>query len=47
LDSGTPGTCTSPKTYTGISVAQHTFKVYATDPAGNVGTTITYAWRRI
>jgi large repetitive protein len=47
LDSGTPATCTSPKTYTGISVAQHTFKVYATDPAGNVGTTITYVWRRI
>jgi len=44
LDSGTPGTCTSPKTYTGLSTGQHTFSVFATDLAGNVGATVKWNW---
>jgi large repetitive protein len=47
LDANAAATCTSPTTYTGITVAQHTFKVYATDQAGNVGTTVSYTWRRV
>lgn len=42
LDSGAPGVqvdpaCTSPKTYNGLAVGDHSFSVYATDQAGNVG----------
>ncbi len=36
LDSGSYGACTSPKSYSGLSVAAHTFTVRATDKAGNV-----------
>jgi hypothetical protein len=47
LDANAAATCTSPITYTGITAVQHTFKVYATDQAGNVGTTVSYTWRKI
>ena len=39
LDSAAFTACTSPKSYTGLTNAQHTFKVRATDPAGNVDPT--------
>jgi hypothetical protein len=35
LDGVTYSTCTSPKTYTGLSNGNHTFRVRATDAAGN------------
>jgi hypothetical protein len=35
LDSGSWGSCSSPKEYTGLSSTSHTFSVRATDPAGN------------
>jgi hypothetical protein len=46
LDSGAWQACTNPKTYNGISVGTHTFFIYGTDPAGNVGRTVTYRWTR-
>jgi hypothetical protein len=39
LDSGAVASCTSPKSYTGLSDGGHTFSVYSVDAAGNVGTT--------
>lgn len=36
LDTGTPVTCTSPWTYTGLADGSHNFFVVATDAAGNV-----------
>ncbi len=36
LDSGSYGACTSPRSYSGLSVTAHTFTVRATDKAGNV-----------
>ncbi len=39
LDTGPWAACTSPKTYTGLSVASHTFSVRATDAAGNTDDT--------
>src|SRR4029450_2014099 len=47
LDSNAAATCTSPKTYTGISVGKHTFKLYGTDLAGNQSTTATWTWNRV
>jgi hypothetical protein len=47
LDSNAAATCTSPITYTNIVIGWHTWKVYATDQAGNVGTTVTYKWQRV
>ncbi len=35
LDDGSYSSCTSPKTYTGLSSGSHTFQVYATDAVGN------------
>jgi hypothetical protein len=35
LDGGTWDSCTSPQTYSGLSVGSHTFRVRATDAAGN------------
>jgi hypothetical protein len=44
LDGGAYAACTSPKTYSPLSNGGHTFAVQATDLAGNVGTSSTYAW---
>ena len=39
LDGGSFGSCTSPKSYTGLSDGSHTFSVRARDGAGNVDST--------
>jgi hypothetical protein len=39
LDSGSWATCASPKSYSGLSVGEHTFSVRATDAAGNTDAT--------
>jgi large repetitive protein len=39
LDFGGWAPCTSPKAYTGLAAASHTFQVRATDPAGNTDPT--------
>jgi hypothetical protein len=44
LDSGSSTTCTSPKTYTGITSGSHTFKLYGVDQAGNQSSTKTWTW---
>jgi hypothetical protein len=45
LDSGDFATCSSPRTYSGLAVGQHTFSVRATDEAGNVDQSpATAAW---
>ena len=46
LDSNAAAACTSPKTYTGISAGLHTFKLYATDQAGNQSSTATWIWTK-
>lgn len=43
LDSGSNADCTSPKSYSGLSAGSHTFRVTATDRAGN-SKTLTYSW---
>ena len=46
LDAAAFAGCTSPKSYTGLLVGDHSFKVRARDGAGNVDATpATYAWR--
>jgi fibronectin type 3 domain-containing protein len=45
LDGAAFTACTSPKSYTALTNAQHTFQVRATDPAGNVDPTpATLSW---
>ena len=45
LDGGAFADCSSPKSYTGLSEAAHTFEVRAEDAAGNLDPTpATYAW---
>jgi CSLREA domain-containing protein len=44
LDGATPATCTSPVDLTGLGLGEHTFRVEATDPAGNTGTAA-HSWR--
>jgi hypothetical protein len=39
LDDGSFGSCSSPKAYSGLSTGEHTFKVRATDAAGNTDAT--------
>jgi hypothetical protein len=46
LDAAAFARCTSPKSYTGLVLGDHSFKVRARDSAGNVDATpATYAWR--
>ncbi|OQW50447.1 MAG: hypothetical protein A4S09_01240 [Proteobacteria bacterium SG_bin7] len=44
VDGGGYSTCTSPKTYTGLTQASHTFHVRATDNAGNTSSSQSYTW---
>ena len=44
LDGGSYQFCSSPKTYTGLSFASHTFSVFAIDWAGNTSLARTYTW---
>ena len=43
LDSGSWESCTSPKTYTGLSEGDHQFEIRATDSVGNIGMK-SYSW---
>jgi large repetitive protein len=44
LDKGSFPSCTSPVTYSDLSVGQHTFVVKATDAAGNDSDVVSYTW---
>src|SRR3989442_4440516 len=45
LDGAGFSACTSPKSYSGLAEGSHTFKVKATDPAGNTDSTpASYTW---
>ncbi len=45
LDAGSWAACSSPQSYSGLTVADHTFSVRATDAAGNVdGSPATRSW---
>jgi large repetitive protein len=44
LDAGAFAGCTSPRTYTNLTDRVHTFKVKATDTAGNASEAETYDW---
>jgi hypothetical protein len=44
LDGRGFSSCTSPKTYSGLTLGTHTFAVRATDLAGNVGAAAGYTW---
>ncbi len=45
LDGPTWASCTSPKSYSGLSNGVHTFFVRATDQAGNISAAQAYQWR--
>ncbi len=45
LDSGAWSVCSSPKTYVGLALGNHTFRVRAIDQAGNIdGSPATHSW---
>ncbi|HEX9696471.1 MAG TPA: hypothetical protein VGB64_09200, partial [Actinomycetota bacterium] len=44
LDGGGFSSCASPKSYAGLADATHTFKVRATDAAGNIGGAASHTW---
>jgi hypothetical protein len=44
LDGASFAACSSPKSYTNLPDAVHTFSVRATDPAGNTGEPASYDW---
>jgi RNA polymerase sigma factor (sigma-70 family) len=44
LDGGGFAGCGSPAQYSGLRLGRHTFRVRATDQAGNTGTAASYAW---
>jgi large repetitive protein len=44
LDSGSFGTCSSPKSYTSLKEGTHTFYVEAVDVAGNISSATSYSW---
>ncbi len=44
LDAGGYSSCASPRNLNGLSEGSHTFQVKATDPLGNGGSAISYAW---
>jgi large repetitive protein len=44
LDDATFSSCASPRSYSGLADGEHTFRVRATDEAGNVGPTVTHTW---
>jgi hypothetical protein len=44
LDGQTPSLCSSPKSYTGLALGEHTFSVAAIDAAGNVSTPASDSW---
>jgi hypothetical protein len=44
LDAGAFTTCASPRGYTGLADGAHTFRVKATDKAGNAGPEASYTW---
>jgi outer membrane protein assembly factor BamB len=43
MDAGTPTSCVSPKTYSGLAIGSHTFTLTGTDAAGNA-TTKMWKW---
>jgi hypothetical protein len=44
LDSESWTACTSPKSYTGVGLGSHTFRVKATNAEGTEPTPATYTW---
>jgi hypothetical protein len=45
LDSGAFAACADPVAYSGLGQGVHAFQVYATDPDGNRGATVSTSWR--